>query len=495
MAATADEWSYRGQMILAPMVRVNSLAFRTLCAEHGAGMLYSEEIVARSLIASQRSENAELGTVDFTTPNDGRVILRTRPKERIVLQLGTAGAAEALEAATCAAKDVRAVDLNMGCPVKFSLQGGMGSALLTEPEKVRDILTTLRRNLPSHLPVTCKIRLLDNFHDTLQLAKLIESCGVAAMAVHARRRHDRPRHWAQWDQFRLLRESLPRSLPLILNGDVFAPPDVPRSLESTSADSLMLGRGALWNPSIFAVGHNREMATQAEVVSRYVELARETQCPVGNAKYVAMLMVEGSGKTEPFRLFQSAKTMEDLEAAATACRAHPHFCQPGGAFLPAVLEPPPDLPDAPTLAVNSWRAVPKFWKPGSAIPRRSKAAHNRAAPTAASASAAPAVGEHRAALRGEELASAPPDPRGVAQWEHPRGGTRREERRAPQDDQLVQREQYAADHAAAKAAAEVVESDAHAAEAANCIVNATADADDQRTAGHKRSIEEITTQI
>jgi tRNA-dihydrouridine synthase 2 len=114
----------------------------------------------------------------------------------------------------------------MGCPVKFSLQGGMGSALLTEPEKVRDILTTLRRNLPASLAVTAKIRLLDDYKQTLQLAQLIESCGVAALAVHARRRHDRPRHWAQWDEFRRLRDMMPASLPLILNGDVFSAADV-----------------------------------------------------------------------------------------------------------------------------------------------------------------------------------------------------------------------------------------------------------------------------
>jgi tRNA-dihydrouridine synthase 2 len=112
-AATAD-WCYRNKLILAPMVRVNSLAFRTVCAEYGCDMLYSEEIVAKSLIESKRSINAALGTVDFTTTAErggGRVILRVRPKERIVLQLGTACAAEALQAAQMAAADVRAVDL------------------------------------------------------------------------------------------------------------------------------------------------------------------------------------------------------------------------------------------------------------------------------------------------------------------------------------------------------------------------------------------------
>ena len=328
-----------------------------------------------------------------------------------MLQLGTACATEALQAAQKAAGDVRAVDLNMGCPVKFSLQGGMGSALLTEPEKVRDILTTLRRNLPSSLPVTAKIRLLDDDKTTLELAQMIASCGVAALAVHARRRHDRPRHWAQWcaaprarrspfrispvgapltaprprartrrDQFKLLRETMPSSLPLVLNGDVFAPADVPRAFEESGADSLMLARGALWNPSIFAVGHGRPMAPQAAVVSRFLELCAQTECPVGNAKYTAMLMLEGAGKLPPFKMIQTAKTMADLRAGAAACADCAHFTQPGGQFCPAVLEPPPDLPAAPSLPINSWRPVPAFWTPGGGKSARSKAAKTRAAP-------------------------------------------------------------------------------------------------------------------
>ena len=88
-SADADgEWSYRGgKLILAPMVRVNSLAFRTVCAEYGCDMLHSEEIVARSLVESKRTENAALGTVDFTSSEErggGRVIFRVKPRERVV---------------------------------------------------------------------------------------------------------------------------------------------------------------------------------------------------------------------------------------------------------------------------------------------------------------------------------------------------------------------------------------------------------------------------
>lgn len=81
-------------------------------------------------------------------------------------------------------KDVTAVDVNMGCPKSFSISGGMGAALLSKPETIHDILTTLKRNLD--IPVTCKIRLLKTCPDTVELARRIEKTGVSALAVHGR---------------------------------------------------------------------------------------------------------------------------------------------------------------------------------------------------------------------------------------------------------------------------------------------------------------------
>ena len=92
----------------------------------------------------------------------------------------------------------------------------------------------------------------------------------------------------QWDQFRLLRDTMPSTLPIILNGDVFSPDDVPRAFEATAADSLMLARGALWTPSIFRLGRSEAMETQAACVARFFELGEQTGCPVGNLKYASL---------------------------------------------------------------------------------------------------------------------------------------------------------------------------------------------------------------
>eukprot|EP00850_Spirogloea_muscicola_P006981 SM000034S12735 [mRNA] locus=s34:416346:417828:- [translate_table: standard] len=135
----------------------------------------------------------------------------------------------------------------MGCPKAFSLQGGMGAALLAKPDLVHDILTTLRRNLD--LPVTCKIRLLHSTAATVELARRIEACGVAALAVHGRRMADRPRHAAQWPEIAHVVSAL--SIPVIANGDVFCFEDFDRMRDATGAAAVMAARSALWNPSVF----------------------------------------------------------------------------------------------------------------------------------------------------------------------------------------------------------------------------------------------------
>lgn len=99
-----------------------------------------------------------IGTVDFIDKNDGTVVFRTCPreKEKVVLQLGTASPERALKVAQMVENDVAAIDINMGCPKEFSIKGGMGAALLSDPDRAKSILNTLIQNVK--IPVTCKIR-------------------------------------------------------------------------------------------------------------------------------------------------------------------------------------------------------------------------------------------------------------------------------------------------------------------------------------------------
>jgi tRNA-dihydrouridine synthase 2 len=184
--ASGAEWSYRGKVVLAPMVRVGTLPFRILAQNYGADIVYSEELIDHRLLRCQRVVDEPLAaagpvgaagfasawerperTIRYVVKNDQKVktgpertVFQTYEGEPVVLQLGTGDAVRALQAAQVVARDVRAIDINMGCPIHFSVQGGMGAALLSKPEMMHDIVSTLKRNL--NMPITVKIRLLED---------------------------------------------------------------------------------------------------------------------------------------------------------------------------------------------------------------------------------------------------------------------------------------------------------------------------------------------
>uniref|UniRef100_A0A803L1Z1 tRNA-dihydrouridine synthase n=2 Tax=Chenopodium quinoa TaxID=63459 RepID=A0A803L1Z1_CHEQI len=241
---------YNNKLVLAPMVRVGTLPLRLLAAEYGADITYGEEIIDHKLVKCDRIVNDYLGTIDVVEKGTQSVVFRTCPEEhnRVVFQMGTSDAVRALKAAQLVCNDVAAVDINMGCPRSFSISGGMGAALLSKPETIHDILTTLKRNL--NTPVTCKIRLLKTSHDTVELARQIEKTGVSALAVHGRKVPDRPRDPAKWNEIADVVAAL--SVPVIANGDVFDYEDIQRIKNATGASSIMVARGALWNASVFS---------------------------------------------------------------------------------------------------------------------------------------------------------------------------------------------------------------------------------------------------
>ncbi|KAL4377417.1 hypothetical protein GQ457_02G008700 [Hibiscus cannabinus] len=241
---------YENKLVLAPMVRVGTLPFRLLAADYGADITYSEEIIDHKMVKCGRKVNEYIGSTDFVEKGTDNIVFRTcsQERDRVVFQMGTSDAVRALKAAQIVCKDVAAVDINMGCPKSFSVSGGMGAALLTKPDLINDILTTLRRNLDT--PVTCKIRLLESSSDTVELARRIEKTGVSALAVHGRKVPDRPRDPAKWNEIADVVSAL--SIPVIANGDVFEYDDFEHIKVATGASSVMVARGALWNASIFS---------------------------------------------------------------------------------------------------------------------------------------------------------------------------------------------------------------------------------------------------
>jgi tRNA-dihydrouridine synthase 2 len=103
------------------MVRASSLPFRSLAMKYGADYVYSEEIIDKRMIKASRIWNEKLQTIDYIVASENVIIFRTVPQEkpRLILQLGTASAETALQAALVVQDDVAAIDINMGCPKVF----------------------------------------------------------------------------------------------------------------------------------------------------------------------------------------------------------------------------------------------------------------------------------------------------------------------------------------------------------------------------------------
>uniref|UniRef100_A0ABZ3NNK1 Dihydrouridine synthase 2 n=1 Tax=Rattus norvegicus TaxID=10116 RepID=A0ABZ3NNK1_RAT len=278
---------YHNKLILAPMVRVGTLPMRLLALDYGADIVYCEELIDLKMLQCRRVVNEVLSTVDFVAPDD-RVVFRTceREQSRVVFQMGTSDAERALAVARLVENDVAGIDVNMGCPKEYSTKGGMGAALLSDPDKIEKILSTLVKG--THRPVTCKIRILPSLEDTLNLVKRIERTGISAIAVHGRNRDERPQHPVSCEVIRAIAETL--SIPVIANGGshdhIQQHLDIEDFRQATAASSVMVARAAMWNPSIFLKDGLRPLE---EVMQKYIRymLREQLESPQGRMLHAA----------------------------------------------------------------------------------------------------------------------------------------------------------------------------------------------------------------
>ncbi|MCR5753704.1 MAG: tRNA dihydrouridine synthase DusB [Acetatifactor sp.] len=223
-------------IILAPMAGVSDLPFRLLCREMGAGLVCMEMISAKAIYYNNK--NTE-GLLEIH-PDELPVSLQLFGSDPVILS----EMAKRIED-----RPFALLDLNMGCPVPKVVNNGEGSALLKNPKLVEEILTALVKAV--NKPVTVKIRkgFNDDSVNAVEIAKIAESCGVAAVAVHGRTREQYYSGKADWDIIAKVKEAV--KIPVIGNGDVVDGASAQALLEQTGCDGVMIGRAAQGNPWIF----------------------------------------------------------------------------------------------------------------------------------------------------------------------------------------------------------------------------------------------------
>ena len=224
-------------LILAPMAGVTDLPFRLLCKEQGAGIICTEMDSAKAIYFKNKNTES-LMEIDE----------RERP---VSLQLfGSEPDLMAEIARQIEPRNFDILDINMGCPVPKVVNNGEGSALMKNPKLVHEIVSKVSKAIQK--PVTVKIRkgFTEDSVNAVEIAKILEDAGAAAVAVHGRTREQYYSGQADWEIIRKVKEAV--SIPVIGNGDVDSPQKAEALVKETGCDGIMIGRAVQGNPWLFS---------------------------------------------------------------------------------------------------------------------------------------------------------------------------------------------------------------------------------------------------
>ncbi|MCX6801077.1 MAG: tRNA-dihydrouridine synthase family protein [Candidatus Diapherotrites archaeon] len=306
-----------GEVFLAPMADYTNIAFRTLCREYGAAMVYTELISAKA-IAVKSGKTFKM--------------METNSKERpIALQLFGNNPDDFGKAVKIAEKmgerkksdepnfTFDAYDLNCGCSVPKALKGKYGVALMEKPKLVGEIISEMRSKTKK--PVMLKMRLGYKTETFLEVAEEAEKAGALAIALHPRLGTEDYSEKAKWEKIKELKKST--KMPVIGNGNIAIPADVLEMKKETGCDFEMIGRAAVGNAFLFRqasallkganvlVKYRKETFVEGK---RFLELINGFKLGVNDAKPYFIGTARGfEGAAEARNAFALAKSLEKIE--------------------------------------------------------------------------------------------------------------------------------------------------------------------------------------
>lgn len=224
-------------LVLAPMAGVTDKAMRLINRRYGVGLVYTEMVSAKALMYNNKKSYELFDLTDEEEP----VAVQLFGSEPEIMARG---------AALAVRHGAKLLDVNMGCPVPKVANHGEGSGLLKTPEVAVDIIRAMREAVD--VPLSAKIRIgWDEVDAQLpQFAQALEKAGCDFIAVHGRTRAQYYTGEANWEMIKAVKEAV--AIPVIANGDVVDVASYHAILEKTGADAVMIGRGALGCPWLFA---------------------------------------------------------------------------------------------------------------------------------------------------------------------------------------------------------------------------------------------------
>ena len=225
----------KNQVVLAPMAGICNNAFRKIIKEMGAGLICAEMVSDKALVYDSKKTKELLYLEDIERP--------------ISQQIFGSDVDTFVEAAKIVYKLTKPdiIDINMGCPVpKVALKSQAGAALLRDPDKIYEIVSSVRKAVPC--PITVKIRSGwdSNNINAVLVAKVCEKAGASAITVHPRTRMQGYQGKADWNVIKEVKQNV--KIPVIGNGDITSSFLAKKMLDETGCDAVMIGRGALGNP-------------------------------------------------------------------------------------------------------------------------------------------------------------------------------------------------------------------------------------------------------
>ncbi|MCL1803102.1 MAG: tRNA dihydrouridine synthase DusB [Eubacteriaceae bacterium] len=290
---------------LGPMAGVSDMAFRRICSEYGAEMMYTEMVSAKGLYYNNANTERllELNELEFST---GAQLF------------GSDAEIMALAAERISGKGYAFIDINLGCPTPKITKNGDGCALAMDAAKLEKVVRAVVK--ASAIPVTAKIRLgaggVLNYKEN---ALLLESCGVSAIAVHARTKEQLYSGEADWDKIAEVASCV--SIPVIGNGDINSVESYWKAKRHSGCSGVMIARGALGNPFLFK-------SIRESISGRVWEVSFEEK--MQTAKRHFFYMCDSLGEAEACKAFRkhlayytknvpfSASARRLIQSAATA---------------------------------------------------------------------------------------------------------------------------------------------------------------------------------